>query len=231
MSQLLHPRKAEKEKGFSLLEVVVAILVLTIGLMSAALLMANVYKFTVRSRYVALATQLASEELEDLNRWPAPLVAGVPNPDVHIAVPVGSNTCGITGETCVGSLLQDCNSTSTPITCGGNANVSYFDTVSLSTQNGVMSETYEMTCTGPPAGTGNFITVTYTPNGFTPNQSPLNPALCNVNPPIVGMTFDRRWVIEQDQPVAGVRRITVLVTLVDKTIQPPVTFQMSMVRP
>jgi hypothetical protein len=45
------------------------------------------------------------------------------------------------------------------------------------------------------------------------------------------MTFDRRWVIEQDKPVAGVRRITVLVILADKTIQPPVTYQMSMVRP
>jgi hypothetical protein len=45
------------------------------------------------------------------------------------------------------------------------------------------------------------------------------------------MTFDRRWVIEQDKPVAGVRRITVLVTLRDLTVQPPVTFQMSMVRP
>jgi hypothetical protein len=45
------------------------------------------------------------------------------------------------------------------------------------------------------------------------------------------MTFSRRWVIEQDQPVAGVRRITVLVTLMDRTVQPPLTFQMSMVRP
>ncbi len=217
-------RNAEAEKGFSLLEVVVAILVLTIGLMSAAMLMANVYKFTVRSRYVALATQLASEELEDLNRWPAPLVSGVPSPDVHIMVPAGTNTCGITGETCIGSLTTDMG----PQWAGST--VSYFDTVSLSTQNGVMSETYEMACTGPPAGSGNFLTVSYSPQGLTPN-SPQNPALCNVNPPSVGMTFDRRWVIEQDQPLAGVRRITVLVTLVDKTIQPPVTFQMSMVRP
>jgi prepilin-type N-terminal cleavage/methylation domain-containing protein len=230
MSQSVHPRNADAEKGFSLLEVVVAILVLTIGLMSAAMLMANVYKFTVRSRYVGMATQLASEELEDLNRWPAPLVNGIPNPDPHIAVPLGSNTCGIPGAICVGSLLQDCNSTSTPIACGNNANVSYFDTVSLSTQNGTMSETYEMPCTGAPAGTGNFLTISYSPQGLTPN-SLQNPALCNVSPPSVGMTFDRRWVIEQDQPVAGVRRITVLVTLVDKTIQPSVTFQMSMVRP
>jgi len=221
MSQLLRPRNADAEKGFSLLEVMVAILVLTIGLMAAAMLMANVYKFTVRSRYIALATQLASEELEDLNRWPA--MSSFTDP--HIAVPAGSNTCGLAGETCVGRLDADCNSQTNP-PCGNNAAISYFDTVSLATQDGVMSETYEMPCVG-----GNYITVSYSPHGFTPNQSPLNPATCSPNPPSVGMTFDRRWVIEQDVPVAGVRRVTVLVTLVDYTIQPAVTFQMSVVRP
>ena len=45
MFQLLRPRNADEEKGFTLLEVMVAILILTIGLMSAAMLMANVYKF------------------------------------------------------------------------------------------------------------------------------------------------------------------------------------------
>ena len=43
--------------------------------------------------------------------------------------------------------------------------------------------------------------------------------------------FKRRWIIEMDQPVTGVRRITVLVTLENQQVQPPVTFQMSMVRP
>jgi hypothetical protein len=207
--------------------------------MAAALLMANVYKFSVRSRYVALATQLASEELEDLNRWPANYSATPPYIDPHIAVPAGSNTCGIAGETCIGSLTQDCDARSTPITCGTSNQISYFDTVSLATQNGVMTETYQMPCLGPPSigapnVSGNYVTVSYSPNGVTPGSA-LNPTLCNVNPPTVGMTFDRRWVIEQDQPVAGVRRITVLVTLSDQTIRqeglPNVTFQMSMVRP
>jgi hypothetical protein len=52
-------------------------------------------------------------------------------------------------------------------------------------------------------------------------------------------TFHRRWIIEANTPVAGdssiclpgTRRVTVLVTLMDLTVQPPVTFQMSMVRP
>jgi prepilin-type N-terminal cleavage/methylation domain-containing protein len=224
MFQLARHR-SPSEEGFSLLEVLVAIVVLTIGMMSTALLMANIYKFSVRSRYMALATQLASEELEDLNRWPNNVNSGYTDP--HIAVPVGSDTCGIAGETCIGSLAQDCGSTTTP-QCGSNSAVSYYDSVSLSTQNGVMSETYQMACTGS-SGNGNYVTVNYSPNGLSPN-SVSNPAVCSPNPPTSGMTFDRRWVIEQNEPVVGVRRITVLVTLVDLTIQPPVTFQMSMVR-
>jgi hypothetical protein len=45
------------------------------------------------------------------------------------------------------------------------------------------------------------------------------------------VTFHRRWIIEANQPVAGTRRVTVLVTLMDATVQPPVNFQMSLVRP
>jgi hypothetical protein len=43
--------------------------------------------------------------------------------------------------------------------------------------------------------------------------------------------FERRWIVEMNQPVANVRRITVQVNLLNQTVQPPVTFQMSMVRP
>jgi hypothetical protein len=44
------------------------------------------------------------------------------------------------------------------------------------------------------------------------------------------VAFHRRWVIEMDQPVTGVKRITVLVTLTNQYIKPPVSYQMSMVR-
>jgi hypothetical protein len=42
--------------------------------------------------------------------------------------------------------------------------------------------------------------------------------------------FERQWIIELNQPVAGVRRVTVRVTLLNQSVQPPVTFQMSTVR-
>jgi prepilin-type N-terminal cleavage/methylation domain-containing protein len=203
--------------GFTLIEVLVAMAVMVGGLMATAVLMANVYKLTVRSRYVALASQLASEELEDLNRYPATTGGFI---DPHIMVPSGSNTCGVAGVTCIGSLTADYGPQA--ITVSGNTtSVSYFDSVCLSTQNGQMSETYQ----DPSSSSPLYDTLTFSPNGQAPSVS------YSSTRPIVGMTFDRRWVIEQDKPVAGVRRITVLVILADRTIQPPVTYQMSMVRP
>ena len=217
MSQSPVPKQTAAPGGFTLIEVLVSMAIMVVGMMATALLMANVYKLTVRSRFVALASQLASEELEDLNRWPATTGGFI---DPHIIVPSGSNTCGATGVTCIGSLTTDYGPQT--ITVSGNTtSVSYFDSVCLSTQNGQMSETYQ----DPSSSTPLYDTLTFSPNGQAPSVS------YSSTPPTVGMTFDRRWVIEQDQSVVGVRRITVRVILADRTIQPPVTYQMSMVRP
>ena len=45
------------------------------------------------------------------------------------------------------------------------------------------------------------------------------------------VVFDRRWQIEQDVPVTGVRRVTVVISLHNPTKGGQATFQMSMVRP
>ena len=208
--------------GFTLLEVLVALTVLAIGLMASALLMTNSYKFSVRSRYMAEAAQLASEKLEDLNRFPTT--------DEHITVMSGDNQCGLTSINCEGSLTTDASPQA--ITVGGTTyTVNYWDSVFMSTGNGQMQETYQ-TATG---STPQFATLTFSPNGQIPAVTTSTTA------PVAGETFDRRWMIEMDQPVTGVRRITVLVTLKDYSIgastgstttpASAVTFQMSMVRP
>jgi hypothetical protein len=221
----------------------VSITVLSIGLLAGALLMSITFKYSVRSRYMAAAAQLASEKLEDLGRYPVQTVLGVVNVHPILFVPSGANYCGIAGVSCVGSITPaltctgegNCsfNSAASPLSitagdegAGGTvsdaaATVGYSDAVYFSWANGTMQETYEISTTATP----NYATLTYSPNGQTP--VPTNSA----NPPSTsGETFDRRWVIEQDQPTAGVRRVTVLVTLMDMTVQPPVTYQMSMVR-
>ena len=91
-----------------------AITVLAIGLSSMAALVAQTLAGTERARYMALATTLASEKLEDLNRYP------VATP------PVAQLTAG-------GSLTSD-----QPV--GG---INYFDDVDLSNTSGQVGESYK----------------------------------------------------------------------------------------
>lgn len=63
--------KRSPNKGFSILEVLVAVAVLAVGLSAMAALVAQSLSGTENARYMALATTLTSEKLEDLNRWQA----------------------------------------------------------------------------------------------------------------------------------------------------------------
>jgi prepilin-type N-terminal cleavage/methylation domain-containing protein len=209
-------------EGFTLLEVLVSLTVLAIGLLASSLLMTNSYKFSVRSRYMSEAAQLASEKLEDLCRFPTT--------DEHVTVMSGDNECALTSINCEGSIATD--AAAQQITTGGSTfTVNYWDSVFMSTADGLMKETYQTATGANPV----YSTLTFSPNGTIPAISTATTA------PTAGETFDRRWMIEQDQPVAGVRRITVLVTLKDYSIGAStgstttpvsaVTFQMSTVRP
>jgi len=178
-SQLL--RKSRRESGFTLIETMVAILVMTIGLFSVAALMSQSVNTTAHSRYQTMAAMLATEKLEDLNRYPSD--------DAHL-VPGGSL---------------------------GADNAGYFDDVQTSTDNGVISET-----TSDAGGTTSYVQqpgagVTVTQGGALPPPTPDT------------LTFDRRWTVVKDTPVVGVRQITVLVTLTNKMLNPPVTYQISVV--
>jgi prepilin-type N-terminal cleavage/methylation domain-containing protein len=206
METLQPRRKAHRQLGFTLVETMVAISVLTIGLVGAAALMTQMLTNSGKSRYMSVAAMLASEKLEDLNRFPAS------DPAIFVA----------TGAT-AGSLTAD---TSQTVTVGANSeSVDYFDVVQLSSGNGAISET----SSGKDAG-GNtvYTTITHKPDGTVPP-----PVVSGTLPPVAGDTlvFNRRWVIEGDQPVGGVRRITVLVTLKNPILSQTVTFQNSMVRP
>jgi prepilin-type N-terminal cleavage/methylation domain-containing protein len=64
-------RKRSRERGFTLVETMVAIGVMTIGLVATAALMSSTVNTTGRSRYMNSAALLASEKLEDLDRFPS----------------------------------------------------------------------------------------------------------------------------------------------------------------
>ncbi len=191
-------------RGFTLIETMVALFVLAVGLLSLAGLGAQMLSSTSNSHYGSLAADLASEKLEDLNRWPTF------DPNVYAA-----------SATTVGSLTSD---TSASVTSGGIGpeTVNYFDDVTIADTTGAISKTVSSVS----GGTTTYNTTTHNPDGtITTSSSTSAPSL------VGSLDFHRRWTIEMDQPVTGVRRVTVLVTLVNQMVQPPISFQMTMVRP
>lgn len=197
-------RKARRNTGFALIETVIAIAILAIGLLGVAALLAQLGGNSTQSRYMSTEALLASEKLDDLNRFPYN--------DPAIIVPTG-NTAG--------SLTADITAT---VTSGAiTETVDYFDQVQISSGNGNIVETVS----GKDAG-GNavFITTTHAPDGSiqttTSNNAPVQTADM--------LTFSRRWIIEQNMAnlPAGVRRFTVLVSLQVPAF--PSTFQSSMLR-
>jgi type IV pilus assembly protein PilV len=192
------------ERGFTLMEVVVSICILTVGMISCAAMFGKVWGGTSYSQYMTQAAILASEKLEDLNRYPAS------DPDV-----------AVTSGTTAGSLSTNMESSVT--SSGVTETVDYYDEVYYSMSGGSVAETV----TSGTAPNYTYTTTTHQPNGtITVTSASSLPASTSET-----IAFLRQWVIELNQPVSGTRRITVLVTLQNASIQPPVTFQMSIVRP
>ena len=113
MAALQSNRKRARQRGFTLIESLIAIAVLTIGLLAMAALMSRMTGNSAQSRYMSAASILATEKLEDLNRYPAS--------DPVVAVSSGS----------VGSITSDASA----------SGINYFDDVQLSATGGGISET------------------------------------------------------------------------------------------
>jgi prepilin-type N-terminal cleavage/methylation domain-containing protein len=198
-------RKESPARGFTLIETMVAMLVLCVGLVALGSLAAQSMNGTSRSRFAAVAADLATEKLEDLSRWPTF------DPNIYAA-----------SGTTVGSLTSDSSAT---VTSGGIPAelVNYYDDVEFSDSNGAISETVSQVI----AGSTSFKTTSHNPDGTITTSTSTSSTAADVN----AIGFHRRWTIEMDQPVSGLRRITVLVTLQNSYMNPPVSFQMTMVRP
>jgi prepilin-type N-terminal cleavage/methylation domain-containing protein len=201
-----HP-EASSERGFSMVEVLIAMFVLSTGLIALSSLAAQNLGGTARSRYISLASTYASEKLEDLNQWPTT--------DPDVCVSSGGTAGSLTTDTQVSSVT--CNGTTTVGT------MNYYDDVQVADTNGKVCETVSTVVSGAES----YVTTCHTAGGqVTQTSSP------TANAADVGtVAFHRRWTIEMDQPITSVRRVTVLVTLENGYVQPPVTFQMSAVRP
>jgi type IV pilus assembly protein PilV len=201
MSYKTQASRGRGQRGFSLAEVLIAITIMAIGLLGAAALMSNMSVSANDSRYMSTEALLASEKLEDLNRYQST--------DAQISVPAGASS---------GSLTADLTATV------GATQVDYYDTVQISSGAGRIEEVIITN----PGGVATYTTITHNPDGTVtaPPSGTVAPA-----PPADALIFKRRWIIEKDTPVAKVFRITVLVTLTNGTRAQTTTFQSSIVRP
>jgi|HubBroStandDraft_6_1064221.scaffolds.fasta_scaffold32468_2 Tfp pilus assembly protein PilV len=185
--------KHHRSSGFTIVEILVASFILMVGLVAVAGVVGSTLANTSRSQYMTQAATLATEKLEDLNRYPPS--------DNNVNVPNGISA---------GSLAAN--------TAG------YYDEVYFSPAQGAIEETSTSLDVNNNL---QYQTTTYTPDGTMTTG-----AVTAAAPATAGqIMFERRWIVEMNQPVANVRRITVQVNLLNQTVQPPVTFQMSMVRP
>src|SRR5882724_8343645 len=87
METSMSHRKAGREDGFALIEVLISIVILAVGLLGLAALMASLTGTTTQSRYLGTEVMLASEKLEDLNQLPINLlvVGGNVDPKAPLA--------------------------------------------------------------------------------------------------------------------------------------------------
>jgi prepilin-type N-terminal cleavage/methylation domain-containing protein len=205
-------RRTATARGFTLIEVLFSILVLSVGIMAVASLVAQMESGTDRSGYLSLASTYASEKLEDLNRYPTW--------DPHVCVASGSSA---------GSLSSDIQATvgagaSTPgtsVSCSGTSEtIDYFDDVQITNSNGELCETVGASPT--------FTTTCHQASGVAVATVTSSTATAEEAGTI---SFHRRWTIEMDQPITSVKRVTVLVSLNNGYMQPGVSFQLSAVRP
>ncbi len=184
------------------MEVVIAIVVLTIGLVSMAGLVAQTISGTEKSRFMGQASTLASEKLEDLNRWPttSPYVAA------------GGS---LTADTVTGTINYYDD------VVFGTAGGQVSETVGTTTA-GVT--TYVTTAHSP---NGTITTTSGTTAPVVTGQTAFHRRwIIETSPVVNGIT------LAPVAPLTGPRRVTVLVSLTNQEKGGvPVTFQMSLLRP
>jgi len=104
--------------------------------------------------------------------------------------------------------------------------INYFDNVDLSNATGQVAESVSTT-TG---GTTSYFPVIHNATGYVDTTPDTQPPSSSGD-----IVFHRRWLIETNPVIngvtmTGVERVTVLITLTNQAVQPPISFQMSMIR-
>jgi hypothetical protein len=195
-----------------MIEVLVSIAILTIGLIGTAAMVCMTMITGTNAKYVNIASVLASDKLDNLNKWPS----GDPNvqPGGALAGPLNCAT---------GDSYCD------------QVTVSEINGADYVTQSQLVFD--PLNPNNPP--TPSTTTIVHTLAGCV--NTPTNCGVANPVPGPSDTTFTRRWLITANPVVtnsagapttlSGALRVSVNVTLTDRPTNRPVEFQMSMVRP
>jgi type IV pilus modification protein PilV len=197
-----------KSQGFTLIEVLISMVVLTVGLVGMAAMVCSTLVFGNNAKYMNMANVLASEKLDNLNKWPStdPNVApggSLAGPsacaagDTYCDQVTVSQTTGANYITQSQLVFDPVNNTTTPVT-----------TTIVHTSSG---------CVDTPANCG-----VQNPNNN--GSTFIRRWQITANPVITSSTGT-------PATITGARRVTVVVSLVNNVSKQPVRFQMSMVRP
>ena len=207
MSQQLSSANG-RSAGFTLIEVLVSMAVLTIGLIGMAAMVCSTMVFGTNAKYRNMANVLASEKLDNLNKWPST------DPNVAAGGSLaGPSTCAA-GDTYCDQVTVSETSGADYIT----QTQIVFDPVT-NTSNPVTTTIVHTSagCVDTPANCG-------VPNPTNASSTFTRRWQITANPVITDAAGNPKTV-------TGARRITVVVFLVNNISKQPVSFQMSMVRP
>ncbi len=188
--------------GFTLVEVVISIGILTIGLLGVAALISSTLVIGTQSRYMNMANILTSEKLDNLNKWPSS--------DPNVA-PGGA----LNGPALCAAGDDYCDQVTVSETSGAD-----YETQTQMVNGVPVTTTIVHTNTGcvdTPANCG-------VPNPAATGSTFTRRWLITLNPTITSASGTQTTV-------TGGRRITVVVSLSNQSSKFAVTFQMSMVRP
>jgi prepilin-type N-terminal cleavage/methylation domain-containing protein len=213
-----HTNKNRHSRGFSLIEVMIAIVVLLIGLLGLALTVAKLNSTTTTSRYLGSQAMLASEKLDDLlNRA---------STDPYVSTQNGTVTAG--------------DLTSNQFATINGTRVNYFDLIQVSSgvgQGGGNITQADLTealqTSDPVTGAVQYTVITHSPNGTASSVNQAGAPAATADQ----ITYTRRWLIEPIPPTGAqltskLTRVTVWVSVNTPANTPGVRpFQMTAVRP
>jgi type IV pilus modification protein PilV len=192
--------------GFTLVEVLVSIGILSVGLLGVAALIGSTMNTGTTARYMNMANVLASEKLDILNKWPSSSFNVSPGGSL-----TGSATCTAGDTYCDQVTMSDSTGANYETQTQYDANNNLVTNTIVQTSAGCVDTPTHCGVASPSGGT------TFTRRWLiTAPVTVTSAAGANTN---VGTA------------ATGPRRVTVVVSLNGQSAQHPVTFQMSMVRP